>query len=68
LGKDGYELIGVPAKVSGAGFQAITHMAWSVPPKTIYAFLREQGYCFILGEPDCPLEDEDKDKDEDDDD
>ncbi len=65
LGKDGYELIGVPARVSGVGFQAITHMGWSIPPDTIYTFLREQGFCFILGEPDCPIVDEkDEDVDE----
>ena len=63
--KDGYELIGVPSKASGAGFQAITHMGWSIPPGTIYAFLREQGYCFILGEPDCPFEDDESEDSED---
>ena len=64
MGEGGYELIGVPARVTGTGFQAITHMSWSIPHGTIYDFLREQGYCFILGEPDCPLEDEDEDEDD----
>jgi len=54
-----YELIGVPSRISIAGFTAVLHMAWSIHPDTIYGFLRDDGYCFIVNEPDCPLDEDD---------
>jgi S1-C subfamily serine protease len=46
-----YEIIGVPSRVSAAGFQAITHMGWSIPTETVYEFLRENFLGFIGGDP-----------------
>jgi S1-C subfamily serine protease len=53
-----YEMIGVPSRVSAAGFQAVTHMAWSVPTETVYKFLRDNFHGFIVG--DKYLEPEDR--------
>ena len=69
-----YEMIGVPSRVSATGFQAVTHMAWSVPSETVYKFLRDNFHGFIVG--DKYLEpkdrkpskkDRDRDRDRDDD-
>jgi S1-C subfamily serine protease len=45
-----YEMIGVPSRVSAAGFQAVTHMGWSIPTETVYKFLRENFHGFIVGD------------------
>ena len=45
-----YEMIGVPSRVSAAGFQAVTHMGWSIPTETVYTFLRENFHGFIVGD------------------
>lgn len=46
-----YELIGVPSRVSGAGFGvAVTHMAWAIPMETVYAFLKAHDLAFIVPE------------------
>ena len=45
-----YEMIGVPSRVSAAGFQAITHMGWSIPTETVYKFLRENFHGFVGGD------------------
>tara|TARA_Y100000310_G_C20687045_1_gene819709 strand:+ start:2966 stop:3784 length:819 start_codon:yes stop_codon:yes gene_type:complete len=60
-----YELVGVPSKISAAGWQAITHMAWSIPIETIRGFLREQDYGHVLGDPyKEPEKDEEAEKDD----
>ena len=47
-----YELIGVPSKVSAAGWQAVSHMTWSIPVNnTVRDFLRGNCYHPVLGEP-----------------
>jgi len=52
LSQETGEVIGVTARiaVAFAGFSAdaITHMMWSVSPKTIYQFLEEQVFDFIV--------------------
>jgi S1-C subfamily serine protease len=46
-----YELIGVPSRVSAAGFGgAVSHMGWSIPMETVYDFLARVGVGFIAGE------------------
>ena len=45
-----YELIGVPSKVSVAGFTAVSHMAWAIPVSTVRRFLRESCYHQLLKE------------------
>lgn len=48
---EGYELIGVPSRVSAVGFgNAVTHMAWSIKIETIREFLRRKDYGYILGD------------------
>lgn len=46
------EVIGVAARIAvvfiGFGGSAVTHMQWSIPPSTIYRFLEEQKYDFIV--------------------
>ncbi len=46
-----YEFIGVPAKVSGIWSGVVTHMAWAIPLATVRAFLRDNDFGFILGDP-----------------
>lgn len=47
-----YELIGVPSKVSAAGWQAVSHMSWSIPVNnTVRNFLRDNCYQAVLHEP-----------------
>jgi hypothetical protein len=53
-----YEMIGVPSRVSASGFQAVTHMGWSIPTETVNEFLRENFHGFIIG--DKYLETEDR--------
>ena len=45
-----YEMIGVPSRVSANGFQAISHMGWSIPTETVYKFLRENFHGFVVGD------------------
>ena len=45
-----YEMIGVPSRVSAAGFQAVTHMGWSIPIETVHTFLRDNFHGFIVGD------------------
>ena len=45
-----YEMVGVPSRVSAAGFQAVTHMGWSIPTETVYIFLKDNYHGFIVGE------------------
>jgi len=45
-----YEMIGVPSRVSASGFQAVTHMGWSIPTETMRTFLRDNYYGFIVGD------------------
>ena len=45
-----YEMIGVPSRVSATGFQAVTHMGWSIPTETVYTFLRDNYHGFIVGD------------------
>ncbi len=45
-----YEMIGVPSAVSASGFQAVTHMGWSIPTETVYTFLRENYHGFVIGD------------------
>lgn len=46
------EVIGVSARIAvifiGFGGNAVTHMQWSIPPATIYKFLEEQKFDFIV--------------------
>jgi S1-C subfamily serine protease len=52
LDRKRYELIGVPSKVSAAGFfTPVSHMAWAIPMSTVYEFLRANDFCFITGDP-----------------
>lgn len=54
-----YELIGVPSRITMAGFRfPIFQMAWSIPAETIYEFLENNNLCFIYDDP-CPVEEED---------
>mgnify|MGYP003147493118 CR=1 FL=1 len=46
-----YEMIGVPSRVSATGFQAVTHMGWSIPTETVSIFLRDNFHGFIIGDP-----------------
>lgn len=46
-----YEMIGVPSRVSASWFTVVPHMAWSIAMETVRAFLRENDYGFILGDP-----------------
>jgi S1-C subfamily serine protease len=46
-----YELIGVPSKVSAAGWQAVSHMSWSIPVNdTVRDFLKNNCYHPVLRE------------------
>ena len=45
-----YEMVGVPSRVSASGFQAVTHMGWSIPTGTVYTFLRDNYHGFIVGD------------------
>ena len=45
-----HEMIGVPSRVSATGFQAVTHMGWSIPTETAYTFLRDNYHGFIVGD------------------
>ena len=45
-----HEMIGVPSRVSATGFQAVTHMGWSIPTETVYTFLRDNYHGFIVGD------------------
>ena len=45
-----YEMVGVPSRVSASGFQAVTHMGWSIPTETVYTFLRDNYHGFIVGD------------------
>ena len=45
-----YEMIGVPSRVSAAGFQAVTQMGWSIPTETVHTFLRDNFHGFIIGD------------------
>lgn len=50
--RERYELVGVPSRVSAAGYgAAVTHMAWSIQTATIYAFLRANGLDFVVAAP-----------------
>lgn len=47
-----FELIGVPSKVSAAGWSTVvTHMAWSIPVSTVRAFLIANDFGYVVGEP-----------------
>jgi S1-C subfamily serine protease len=46
-----FELIGVPSKVSAAGWSAVTHMAWSIPVATVRDFLIANDFGYVVGEP-----------------
>ena len=49
--KGEYEMIGVPSRVTATGFGgAVTHMGWSLPTKTIRAFLRANKYGYVLND------------------
>lgn len=48
--RDRFELIGVPSKVSAAGFLIVSHMSWSIPMQMIREFLRDFCYAEIAGE------------------
>jgi S1-C subfamily serine protease len=53
-----YELIGVPSRITIAGFRfPIFNMAWSIPAETIFEFLENNNLCFIYTEP-CPVEED----------
>jgi S1-C subfamily serine protease len=46
-----FELIGVPSKVSAAGWSTVvTHMAWSIPVSTVRAFLIANDFGYVVGE------------------
>ena len=45
-----YEMIGVPSRVSAAGFQAVTHIGWAIPTETVTTFLRDNFHGFIVGD------------------
>lgn len=65
--RDRYELIGVPSKITMAGFRLpVFQMAWSVPAETIYEFLDNNCFEFITGNEmvdDCKEEEEEKAED-----
>jgi len=46
------EVIGITARIAvvfiGFGGSAVTHMSWSIAPQSIYTFLEEQKYDFIV--------------------
>ena len=65
--RDRYEMIGVPSMVGAFGYgNIIPHIAWSRPISEIRAFLRENGYGFVVGDVDVAREDPDaKDKKDD---
>jgi S1-C subfamily serine protease len=46
-----FELIGVPSKVSAAGWSVVAHMAWSIPISTVRAFLIANDFGYVVGEP-----------------
>ena len=47
-----FELIGVPSRVSAAGWSTIvTHMAWSIPIQTVRAFLIANDFGYVVGAP-----------------
>ena len=43
-------MIGVASRVSAAGFQAVTHMGWSIPIETVHTFLKDNFHGFIMGD------------------
>ena len=47
--RDRYELIGVPSRVSAAGFSIVEHMGWSIRIDTIREFLIGERVEYILG-------------------
>jgi S1-C subfamily serine protease len=47
--RDRYELIGVPSRVSAAGFSIVEHMGWSIRIDTIREFLINERVGYILG-------------------
>ena len=58
--REHYEFIGVPTRVSVAGYSSVvTHMAWAIPLSTVREFLRDNDFGFILGDPIDEDEDED---------
>jgi S1-C subfamily serine protease len=48
--RDRYELIGVPSRVSAAGFQIVEHMGWSIRIDTIRDFLIAERVEYIINE------------------
>ena len=51
--RERYEIIGVPARLSGSWFTGpVTHMAWSIPMETVRAFLRDNDLGFVVGDDD----------------
>ena len=48
--RDRHELIGVPSRARAAGWQIITHMAWSIPMSTVRKFLRDNDLSYIVGD------------------
>ena len=48
--RDHYELIGVPSRVSAAGFSIVAHMGWVIPIETVADVLRNNDLGFILGD------------------
>lgn len=46
---DRYELIGVPARVSGSWAGIVTHMAWSIPRDQIAKFLEDNDFGYVVG-------------------
>ena len=56
-----YEMIGVPSMVGAFGYgNIIPHIAWSRPISEIRAFLRENGYGFVVGDVDVAKKDPDE--------
>jgi S1-C subfamily serine protease len=48
--RDRYELIGVPSRVSAAGFSIVEHMGWSIRIDTIRDFLIAERVEYIINE------------------
>lgn len=60
---DQYQFIGVPSRVSVAGFgSAVSHMGYLIPPDRVYNFLEKQQFQFIYDEGFTPAECEKKRK------
>jgi len=56
--REKYEMIGVPSGATGYGTtNIVSHIVWSRPVSEIRAFLRENGFGFIVGDKDVPKED-----------